>query len=192
MLTTLIQNAADHAGFTLTDMDAFAIAMGPGSYTGLRIAVSTAKGLCFALDKPLIAVNTLEAMTRQLNDFYPDHVLFCPMLDARRMEVYCALFDKALNFVLPTQAKIITSDSFSEVLATHPVVFFGDGAEKCKTLFGANPNAVFPDTPVFPSAKTVGWQALRRFEHGQFEDLSSFEPYYLKDFMTTTPKKRAL
>jgi tRNA threonylcarbamoyladenosine biosynthesis protein TsaB len=190
MLTTLIQNAVEHSGFEPADVDAFAVAKGPGSYTGLRIAVSTAKGLCFALDKPLIAVNTLEALALQVSGFYADNYLFCPLLDARRMEVFCALFDKNLNSVEPTQAKIMDADSFKEVLANQPVVFFGDGAAKCEAILGANPNAVFPDISVYPSAKTVGQLATVLFEHGQFEDIVAFEPYYLKDFMTTTPKKR--
>lgn len=192
MLTTLIQNAVEHAGFELSDVDAFAVAKGPGSYTGLRIAVSTAKGLCFALEKPLIVVNTLEALALQVKDFFLDNYLFCPMLDARRMEVYCALFDNNLNFIEPTQAKIIDADSFSEVLAAHPVVFFGDGAVKCEAIFGTNPNAIFPKNVIYPSAKTVGQLATRLFEQQQFEDVVAFEPYYLKDFMTTTPKKRVL
>lgn len=192
MLTTLIQNAVEHAGFELANVDAFAVAKGPGSYTGLRIAVSTAKGLCFALEKPLIAVNTLEAMTLQVSCFYPENYLFCPMLDARRMEVYCALFDKNLTGIEPTQAKIIDADSFKEVLATHPVVFFGDGATKCEAIFKTNSNAVFPKISVYPSAQTVGQLATVLFENQQFEDAVAFEPYYLKDFMTTTPKKRVL
>lgn len=190
MLTTLIQNAVEHAGFELADVDAFAVAKGPGSYTGLRIAVSTAKGLCFALEKPLIAVNTLEALALQVSGFYSDNYLFCPLLDARRMEVYCALFDKNLTAIEPTQAKIIDADSFKEVLATHSVVFFGDGAAKCQSILGTNPNAVFPENAIFPSAKTVGQLATVLFEQGHFEDVVAFEPYYLKDFMTTTPKKR--
>lgn len=192
MLTTLIQNATEHAGFELAEVDAFAVAKGPGSYTGLRIAVSTAKGLCFALDKPLIAVNTLEALALQVSSFYSDNYLFCPLLDARRMEVFCALFDKSLNCIEPTQAKIMDADSFKEVLATQPVVFFGDGAAKCESIFATNSNAVFPKISVYPSAKTVGQLATVLFENQQFEDVVTFEPYYLKDFMTTTPKKRVL
>ena len=192
MLTTLIGNAVEHAGFELAEVDAFAVAQGPGSYTGLRIAVSTAKGLCFALEKPLIAVNTLEALALQVSSFYSENHLFCPLLDARRMEVYCALFDKNLNSVEPTQAKIMDADSFKEVLAKQPVVFFGDGAAKCESIFETNSNAVFPEIFVYPSARTVGQLATVLFENQQFEDVVTFEPYYLKDFMTTTPKKRVL
>lgn len=190
MLTTLIKNAVEHAGFTLAEVDAFAVAKGPGSYTGLRIAVSTAKGLCFSLDKPLLAVNTLEALTLQVKDFFPDNYLFCPMLDARRMEVYCAIFDKNLHYVENTQAKIIDNESFVEVLKRHKIVFFGDGAAKCAAILGQNPQAIFLPQFIYPSAKSVGQLVTILFEQQQFEDVANFEPYYLKDFMATTPKKR--
>lgn len=190
MLTTLIKNTVHDAGFELSDIDAFAVAKGPGSYTGLRIAVSTAKGLCFALDKPLIAVNTLEAMALQVKDFFPSPYLLCPLLDARRMEVYCAVFDKNLNYVEPTQAKIIDNESFSDLLAAQAVVFFGEGAPKCEIVLGGNPNAHFLKRPIYPSAKTVGELAKSLFDSQQFEEVATFEPYYLKDFMTTVPKKK--
>ncbi|AEI50117.1 tRNA (adenosine(37)-N6)-threonylcarbamoyltransferase complex dimerization subunit type 1 TsaB [Runella slithyformis] len=189
MLTTLIQQAVEHAGFHLSELDAVAVAKGPGSYTGLRIAVSTAKGLCFALDKPLLSVNTLEAMALQVSGFYNDSSLLCPMLDARRMEVYCAVFDRTLRYVEPTQAKIIESESFAELLQTHKVVFFGDGAAKCRAVFGAYENAVFLPVDLYPSAKTVGQLAVELFESRHFEDPETFEPFYLKEFMTTVPKK---
>lgn len=189
MLTTLIQQAVEHAGFRLSELDAVAVAKGPGSYTGLRIAVSTAKGLCFALDKPLLAVNTLEALALQVSDFFVDDSLFCPMLDARRMEVYCAVFDRGLRCVEPTQAKIIDSESFAELLHTHKIVFFGDGAAKCRAVLEAYKNAIFLPIHVYTSAKTVGQLAAGLFESRQFEDVETFEPYYLKEFMTTVPKK---
>jgi len=190
MLTTLVKNVAGHAGFQLSDVDAFAVAKGPGSYTGLRIAVSTAKGLCFALEKPLLAVNTLEALTLQVKDFFSDNYLFCPMLDARRMEVYCAIFDKNLLYIEPTQAKIIDKQSFADLLKNHKVVFFGDGSAKCEASIGHHSNAIFLSNLLYPSAKTVGQLAVILFEKQQFEDVADFEPYYLKDFMATTPRKR--
>lgn len=190
MLTTLIHNAVDHAGYQLAEVDAFAVAQGPGSYTGLRIAVSTAKGLCFALDKPLIAINTLEAMALQVKLFFETNYLLCPMLDARRMEVFCALFDCELKFVEPTQAKIIDQQSFAGVLEEYSVVFFGDGAEKCRQVLGQNPNAYFLSHVISPSAKTVGELAWKRFQNQQFEEIATFEPFYLKDFMATTPKSQ--
>jgi tRNA threonylcarbamoyladenosine biosynthesis protein TsaB len=190
MLTTLIQNVVEHSGFDLTQLDAIAVAKGPGSYTGLRIAVSTAKGLCFALDKPLISVSTLEAMTAQVAYFYDHDVLFCPMIDARRMEVFCAVLDRDLQYVKLTEAKIIDSESFSELLAAHQTVFFGDGAAKCQTFLGTHPNAVFLFQPIYPSAKTVGQLAFQKWQRGAFEEVISFEPYYLKDFVGTVPKAK--
>lgn len=191
MLTTLMESAVTHAGFTLNDLDAIAVAKGPGSYTGLRVGVSSAKGLCYALDKPMIAVNTLEAMALQLNSFYPEHLL-CPMIDARRMEVYAAVFDSTNSFVQETRAIIMDENSFHELLAEHKVVFFGDGAAKCEALLGDRPNAVFPKRDIRPSAVTIGELAVKAFENAQFEDVAAFEPYYLKDFMSPPSKKASL
>ena len=191
-LTTLLHNAVEHAGFRLADLDAVAVAKGPGSYTGLRIAVSTAKGLCFALDKPLVAIDTLAAMAAQICEFYPKTHLFCPLIDARRMEVYCAVFDNNLAYIKPTSAQIIDENAFEDLLETNKIVFFGDGAAKCKTVLEHNPNAVFLPTLIQPSAKTVGLLATEAFERQQFEDLTTFEPYYLKDFMTTAPQKNKI
>jgi len=189
MLTTLVSQAVQHTGHTLRELDAVAVAKGPGSYTGLRIGISTAKGLCFALDKPLLAINTLEAMAGQIRAFYgPDHLL-CPMIDARRMEVYCAIYDQQGREKSPTQALVIDGDSFADWLTQQPVVFFGNGAAKCKAVLGTHPNAIFPDQPVHPSAGTVGQLADEAYQRGQFEDVALFEPFYLKDFMGTKPKK---
>ena len=188
MLTTLMESAVSHAGFTLSDLDAVAVAKGPGSYTGLRVGVSSAKGLCYALDKPLIAINTLEAMALQLRSFFPDHLL-CPMIDARRMEVYAAVFDGDNNFVQNTQAIIMDENSFQDLLAEHKIVFFGDGAAKCEQLLGGNPNAIFLNKEIRPSAVTVGELAARAFRKAHFEDVATFEPYYLKDFMSPPSKK---
>ena len=189
MLTTLISQVVQHTGHTLNELDAVAVAKGPGSYTGLRIGVSTAKGLCFALDKPLLAINTLQAMTDQVRAFYsPDHLL-CPMIDARRMEVYCAIYDQEGREVQSTQALVIDGDSFAVWLEKQPVVFFGNGAAKCRTVLGAHPNAIFPDHLIHPSARTVGPLAQDAYQRGEFEDVALFEPFYLKDFMGTKPKK---
>lgn len=188
MLTTLMRNAVEHAGFKLTDIDAIAVAKGPGSYTGLRVGVSTAKGLCYALDKPLIAINTLQAMALQLAPFFPGHLL-CPMIDARRMEVYAAVLDENNAFVQETQAVILHEDSFADLLAAHQVVFFGDGAGKCKPVLEKHSNAVFPAAEIKPSARTVGELGIAAFQNDLFEDVASFEPYYLKDFMSPAPRK---
>jgi tRNA threonylcarbamoyladenosine biosynthesis protein TsaB len=187
MLTTLVQNIAQQAGFELRQIDAFAIAKGPGSYTGLRIGVSTAKGLCFALDKPLIAVHTLEAMALQVQDFVTD-ALLCPMIDARRMEVYAAIFDQNLEYKLATQAKIIDSESFVDFLETQKIVFFGDGAAKCQATL-THRNAVFLPHIVHPSASSMGKLVANAWDKQAFEDIAAFEPFYLKDFIATTPRK---
>ncbi|GAB2766689.1 tRNA (adenosine(37)-N6)-threonylcarbamoyltransferase complex dimerization subunit type 1 TsaB [Rhabdobacter roseus] len=193
MLTTLIQSTVQNAGFALHDLDAIAVAKGPGSYTGLRVAVSTAKGLCYALDKPLIGINTLAAMARQLSTFYEDNAstqgyLLCPMLDARRMEVYATVFDTRLQTILPTQAVVVQADSFGTLLEKYPIVFFGDGAAKCQPVLGTHPHAHFLSEPLHPSARTVGTLATEAFLRAEFEDVVTFEPYYLKDFMGTQPR----
>lgn len=199
MLTTLMGNVVQQAGFQLSDLDAVAVAKGPGSYTGLRIGVSTAKGLCFALDKPLLSVNTLQAMAEQVRLLAPlaargstptpRSPLFCPMIDARRMEVYCTFYDQTGAEVKPTAAEIIDENSFEKWLAEHQIVFFGDGAAKCRAILGHHPNALFLDELIRPSARTIGQLATDRFKAGQFEDVATFEPFYLKEFMTTKPRK---
>lgn len=190
MLTTLIQNVVHQTGNSLQEIDAVAVAKGPGSYTGLRIGVSTAKGLCFALDKPLLSVNTLEAMVWQLRSFYDQHVLLCPMLDARRMEVYCALFDANGNIMSSTEAKVIDEAAFSELLTQKKVVFFGEGADKCRPKLAHQANAIFLETPIHPSARTIGLLASRAYQEGVFEDLPTFEPFYLKEFVSTSGLKK--
>ncbi len=192
MLTTLIESALRDSGLTWNNLDALAVAKGPGSYTGLRVGVSTAKGICYAIDKPLIAVNTLEAMFMQVRGFFSGQTLFCPMIDARRMEVYTAIFDKQGRIVGPTNAMILQEDSFDKLLQLHQVVFFGDGAAKGRSLYAAKQNAVFIDDEIRPSARTVGLLAGKAFEHAIFENLPTFEPYYLKDFMTPPTRKMNL
>jgi tRNA threonylcarbamoyladenosine biosynthesis protein TsaB len=183
-LTLLIRDCVTHAGLTFNDLDALAVAKGPGSYTGLRIGVATAKGLCYALDKPLIAINTLEAMAYQVADFCISSYWLCPMLDARRMEVYCALYDQDLQTILPTCAKIIDQSSFAEYLSLHPIIFFGNGSLKCKPLLDSHPQAFFMNQVVHPSAKTVAILAARAFDEKRFENLAYFEPFYLKEFVS--------
>ena len=188
MLTTLCENVVKHGGFSLSQLDAVAVAKGPGSYTGLRIGVSTAKGFCFALDKPLISINTLEAMAYQVKDFYDETHLLCPMIDARRMEVYCQILDNQMSVISETEAKIIDELSFSELLNEKKVIFFGDGAAKCQAEI-THENTIFLHTEIHPSAKTVGVLATNSFEKSLFENVVTFEPFYLKDFVGTQPKK---
>ena len=184
VITVYINEILAQANARYADIDAVAVSCGPGSYTGLRIGVSTAKGLCFALDKPLIAVETLAAMANGVQQSNPvdSNVLLCPMIDARRMEVYTAIFNQAGEVVKQTAAEIIDANSFADILSENKVLFFGDGADKCKDTLGHNPNAVF--LPKFVNSATYLTQiALDKFKRADFVDVAYFEPYYLKDFI---------
>ncbi|MGY3211077.1 tRNA (adenosine(37)-N6)-threonylcarbamoyltransferase complex dimerization subunit type 1 TsaB [Mucilaginibacter sp. HD30] len=185
VITVFIDEILKNAGIKYNELDAVAVSSGPGSYTGLRIGVSTAKGLCYALDKPLIAVETLEAMAegiiaRGVNG----DILLCPMIDARRMEVYTALFDAAGNRVQATNAAIIDENSFSAQLEKSKILFFGDGAPKCRETLSGNANALFIGN-FTNSAVHLTKKAYQKFQAGQFEDVAYYEPYYLKDFLVT-------
>ena len=187
--TVFIEKVMQKSGKTLSEIDAIAVSKGPGSYTGLRIGVSTAKGLCFALDKPLIAVDTLQAMAlRMAKQTTDENLLFCPMIDARRMEVYTAIYNFNNELIEPISAKIIDENSFSKILANQKIIFFGDGAEKCQTLFAENKNAFFNES-VLPSALEINELALKKLNNKQLEDVAYFEPFYLKDFIGTVAKK---
>ena len=169
--------------------DAIAVSSGPGSYTGLRIGVSTAKGLCYGFDIPLIAVSTLEVLTAQALKMIEkkESALFCPMIDARRMEVYAALYNEAGVLRRVISADIIDAESYAEFLVTQPIYFFGNGAEKCKSTL-THSNARFIDNLV-PLADNMISFAEEAFTKNQFVDLAYFEPFYLKEFHTTSPKK---
>jgi len=189
IITLYIDELIASSGLKYADIDAVAVSSGPGSYTGLRIGVSTAKGLCFALDKPLIAVHTLDAMAQGIAEAFDidSQTLLCPMIDARRMEVYTALFDKNGNVIKPTSAEIIDEHSFAAELENCKIVFFGDGAEKCRDVLGNNPNAEFI-TDFTNSATHLTKIATEKFVKQDFEDVAYFEPYYLKDFLVTQKK----
>ncbi len=194
LITVLIQELLTEAGITFAEIDAVAVSKGPGSYTGLRIGVSTAKGICYALGKPLISVGTLHAMAYGAQHFFPDHdntTIFCPMIDARRMEVYYALFDNQLKEIKPSCAEIINSESFSELLNQHKIIFFGDGAEKCKALLSEKQNGLFPDQ-LFVSAQHMIIPALEKYNNNDFESTAYFEPFYLKDFVAGASKVKGL
>jgi tRNA threonylcarbamoyladenosine biosynthesis protein TsaB len=169
--------------------DAVAVSCGPGSYTGLRIGVSMAKGISYGRDLKLIAVPTLELLCVPVllrETIQEENALLCPMLDARRMEVYAALYDRALKPVREVGADVVDSDTYRQWLDEHPVYFFGNGAMKCKEVIG-HPNAHFIEG-VEPLAKWMQPLAERRFMNGQFEDVAYFEPFYLKDFVAIKPK----
>ena len=190
VITIFISELITSAGITYNDLAAISVSCGPGSYTGLRIGISTAKGLCYALDKPLIAIETLDAMVYGVikNQDIDSNTLLCPMIDARRMEVYTALFDNAGNKIKATSADIIDENSFNEQLKTNKILFFGDGAGKCKTVLSNNPNAIFLEGYI-NSAAHLTKKSAEKFNKKDFEDVAYFEPYYLKDFFVA--KKQA-
>lgn len=173
-------------------LDAVAVSCGPGSYTGLRIGVSEAKGLCYGLNIPLIALNTLKVMAVSMlgKDSVDASSLLCPMIDARRMEVYDAVFDTQLNAVRDVHADIIDESSFAELLRDYKVLFFGNGAAKCKDSL-INSNAVFIDG-IYPKATDMVGLAEEAFGKQDFVDVAYFEPFYLKEFVATTPKNKVL
>ncbi|KQM76929.1 tRNA threonylcarbamoyladenosine biosynthesis protein TsaB [Pedobacter sp. Leaf216] len=188
-LTLFIDEVIKAAGLNYQELDAIAVSKGPGSYTGLRIGVSTAKGLCYALDKPLIAIETLAMMAAGFLAKNPHYTgLICPMIDARRMEVYTSIFDPSLNVITPTEAKIIDETSFGDFLSQQPITFLGDGAAKCAAVL-THVHTAF-DAANYNSATYMSRLATEAFNKGNFEDVAYFEPFYLKDFVVTQSKKQ--
>ena len=188
-ITIFIEQILSEEGLTPKDLDAIAVSKGPGSYTGLRIGISTAKGLCYALDIPLIAINSLASLAQgYLENNDATNILLCPMIDARRMEVYTAIYDCALNVIQQTSAEIIAKNSFSEQLKFNRMVFIGEGADKCRPLLEWHKNASF-ETAGSISATTMVSMAERAFKKKKFEDVAYFEPFYLKDFVAGKPKQ---
>ena len=182
-LHVFIEEIIKDAGITFQDLSAIAVSQGPGSYTGLRIGVSAAKGLCFALDIPLIAVDTLQVLASQAS---VSDGLIVPMIDARRMEVYSAIFTSNFEKTRAIQAEIITENSFEDLEETLYLV--GDCAEKCKTVL-TKENFIFLDEIKYPSAKEMSWLSFVKHKKNDIVDVAYFEPYYLKDFMMTVSKK---
>lgn len=187
LLTIIIQDLLKTCGLSIEEMNAIAVSEGPGSYTGLRIGVSTAKGLAYALDKPIVSVSTLKAMAHEVNQFNTEGSLLVPMLDARRMEVYTATFNEALAPQNEVRALILDEGSFEETLTDKKVLFHGDGVAKFKPLIESNKNARFIEG-LTPSAWAIGQLAFKKYENQEFEDQAYFEPFYLKEFRATTPK----
>jgi tRNA threonylcarbamoyladenosine biosynthesis protein TsaB len=182
-LHVFIEECLKESNITFKDLSAIAVSQGPGSYTGLRIGVSTAKGLCFALDLPLIAIDTLQVLASQLT--ITEGVII-PMIDARRMEVYSAIYNSDYEKTREVQAEILTENSFEEIAET--IHFVGDCSEKAKTVL-TNSNFIFHEEIVYPSANEMSELSFKKFQDSNFEDVAYFEPYYLKDFMTTVSKK---
>lgn len=173
-------------------LDAVAVSSGPGSYTGLRIGVSAAKGLCFGFGIPLIGVHTLDILASAAIKRVPEdkNALFCAMLDARRMEVYSGIYDSSLNVVKSTNAVIVDANSYAEQLESGSVYFFGDGASKCKSVLSSD-NARFIDD-LYPLAIEMIPLAQKAFDEKRFEDVAYFEPFYLKEFQATIAKNKVL
>ena len=182
-LHVFIEAIIQEAGIDFQDLKAIAVSQGPGSYTGLRIGVSAAKGLCYALNLPLVSVDTLQVLASQVSI---SQGFIVPMLDARRMEVYSAVFNSQLEKQREIQAEIITENSFETISET--VYFVGDCAEKCQSVLNKS-NFIFLDNVKYPSAKEMSALSFIKFQNKDFEDVAYFEPHYLKDFMITTSKK---
>ncbi|MDG2139021.1 MAG: tRNA (adenosine(37)-N6)-threonylcarbamoyltransferase complex dimerization subunit type 1 TsaB [Flavobacteriales bacterium] len=178
-LLLFISDVMNESRISFSQLNAVAVSMGPGSYTGLRIGVSTAKGLCYALDIPLISVSTLQAMAYGMLSVSKAD-LFCPMIDARRMEVYSAFFDSDNIMVREVQADIVDGSSY-DVELRKKVIFFGDGSDKLKDVI-KHKNAIF-QSDFYPSAEFIGVLSYNKFVESNFEDVAYFEPYYLKDFV---------
>ena len=176
ILAPMVKEALSFADSHAIPLNYVAVSEGPGSYTGLRIGCSTAKGLCYGRNVKLIAVPTLKILAVPLllyREDIEDDALFCPMIDARRMEVYCAVYDRALREVMPVKAQVVEADTFTETAGGKPIYFFGNGAAKCKE----------------PLAKNMLPLANQTIRNEKFEDVAYFEPFYLKDFVATMPKK---
>ena len=190
VLAPFVEDAVSMADSHAIPLDAVAVSSGPGSYTGLRIGVSTAKGLCYGRNLKLISVPTLKLICVPVllyREDLPADALLCPMIDARRMEVYTAVYDRSLHTVAETSPQIITPESFRDLLDKQPVVFMGNGAAKCKGTI-THPNAIFLDD-VEPLAKNMVPLAERELMNGEVEDTAYFEPFYLKEFVAGQPKK---
>lgn len=193
LTAVFIQEMLQERGLSMADCDAVCVSMGPGSYTGLRVGVSTAKGLCFGAGIPLLAVGTLDVLVAQASSAstkagdMPEFRYVVPMIDARRMEVYSAVFSPDGRQLTETAPAIIDQDSFADRLAEGPVLFIGDGAGKCRETLN-HPNAYF--LQCHPEASSMADLALARLEAEDFKDVAYFEPFYLKEFVATASKKK--
>lgn len=185
-ITKMVQDAMALAGCTPMDIEAIAVGAGPGSYTGLRIGVTTAKALCYAWDKPLISVSSLQAMVEQMKLYFPDKH-YMPMIDARRMEVYTGLWDSGGTIVYPVQSLVLTEQVWGGTDAIFPLLCAGDGSEKWKSLVGEQKNIQWING-IYPSAKFIKEEAWLKWRLEQVENVAYFEPNYVKAFYTTAKK----
>lgn len=195
-LTLFIEQLVKELDLKISTLDAIVISKGPGSYTGLRIGVSAAKGICYATETPLISISSLDSMVYGASILYKSIVeenlidYYCPMIDARRMEVYTALYDKTFNKIRDIEARIVDETTFRDILNTNKILFFGNGAVKCQEAIN-HPNAFFA-SDFTPSAEFMLPLALQAFQNKTFEDVAYFEPYYLKDFIATVSQKNLI
>lgn len=198
LLTPFMQEVLDEAVVRPDEINAIAVSKGPGSYTGLRIGVSVTKGFAYASNIPVIGIVTLQAMVvaathhrlvQELQQQYPE-LLFCPLIDARRMEVFSGLYDKNAEILSPVVATVVDETSFSEDLDSNHIVFFGNGSDKISDTI-QHPHAHFIKE-IYPSSEFMVPLALRNFKNNIFEDTAYFEPFYLKDFVATVPRKKVL
>lgn len=185
-LHVYIEQAFKLAGITAKQLHAIAVSKGPGSYTGLRIGASAAKGMAYALNIPLIAVETLQVMAAAAKNS-SDFEFYCPMIDARRMEVYTSVYDQSLKQQQPTEALVVDENSIRKFGAYSNVCFFGNGMPKCKSLLQSLPNAIFMED-IFPSSKFMAGLSYQKYLAKAFEDTAYFEPGYLKEFFTNAKK----
>lgn len=190
LLGVFVNEMMEYARLNNLKIDAIAVSSGPGSYTGLRIGVSEAKGLSYGLGIPMIAIPTAKIMASMIRDKADQETLLCPMIDARRMEVYATFFNQQLNVVRETSADIIESDTYDNLLDEHKIVFFGNGSAKCKEV-STHPNAIFIDD-VHPLASAMISLAEESYAVKDFVDSAYFEPFYLKEFVATTPKNKII
>lgn len=191
-LTVLIEEMLAHTSLSIQDFDAIAISEGPGSYTGLRIGTSVAKGLCYAADLPLITINTLEALALQYSlksqKSLPDNAILCPMIDARRMEVYTAQFNTQITQLQKTHPLVVTEETIHLFDTQNSYYLFGDGSQKLQEILSAAHIHFIPD--ITCSSESIGQIAYYQYNQGNFADVAYFEPFYLKNFQATTPKKQ--
>ncbi|MEM1000624.1 MAG: tRNA (adenosine(37)-N6)-threonylcarbamoyltransferase complex dimerization subunit type 1 TsaB [Bacteroidota bacterium] len=191
LLTVMVDRLLADLSIAPAELAAVGVASGPGSYTGLRVGVSTAKGLCMALDKPLLSVGSLAALAQTVTDLAQAlDAVIVPMIDARRMEVFCGVFDALGQSIAPVIAKVVEADAFAEWLDRGKVIFLGDGAAKCAPLLH-HPHAVLLGKR-FSTAAGMGPGLWQKFQSQEFEDLITFEPFYLKNFVATKPKNKIL